>query len=86
VGARWYAGSMKQILHYNIILRPEPEGGFTVTVPALPGCVTYGKDLDEARRMAKEAIELYIEDLKARKDEIPNGRDYLISSLEVVSV
>jgi len=73
-------------LHYNIILRAEPEGGFTVLVPALPGCVTYGKNLDEARRMAKEAIELYIEDLRAHKDKIPNGCDYLISSLEVVSV
>jgi len=52
----------------------------------LPGCVTYGKNLDEARRMAKEAIELYIEDLRAHKDKIPNGCDYLISSLEVVSV
>ncbi len=73
-------------MHYNIILRAEPEGGFTVLVPALPGCVTYGKNLDEARRMAKEAIELYIEDLRAHKDKIPNGCDYLISSLEVVSV
>ena len=39
----------------------EPEGGFTVTVPTLPGCITYGKNLNETIEMAKEAIELYIE-------------------------
>jgi predicted RNase H-like HicB family nuclease len=46
---------------YKIHLHKEPEGGFTVSVPALSGCITYGQDLDEAISMAKEAIELYIE-------------------------
>lgn len=35
-----------KILTYRVLLNEEPEGGFTVTVPALPGCVTYGEDLD----------------------------------------
>ncbi len=47
-------------LRYNIVLQPEPEGGFTVIVPSLPGCVTYGKDLAEARAMATDAIEGYL--------------------------
>ena len=42
--------------HYNIMLRPEPEGGYTALVPALPGCVTYGRTVEEAREMAKDAI------------------------------
>lgn len=46
------------------MLRPEPEGGFTVTVPSLPGCITYGDTLSEVKMMAKEAIELYIESLE----------------------
>jgi antitoxin HicB len=37
----------------------------------LPGCITYGGDLDEAIEMAKEAIELYIEELKERGETIP---------------
>jgi antitoxin HicB len=41
---------------YNIMLRPEPEGEYTALAPALPGCVTYGRTLDEAREMAKDAI------------------------------
>lgn len=49
------------MLTYKIHLNKEPEGGFTVSVPALPGCITYGENIDEAIEMAKEAIELYIE-------------------------
>jgi antitoxin HicB len=51
-------------LNYRILLRKEPEGGYTVTVPSLQGCITYGDTVDEAIKMAKEAIELYIETLK----------------------
>ncbi len=40
------------------------EGGYTVVVPSLPGCVTYGDTIEESITMAKEAIELYIESLK----------------------
>ena len=46
---------------YRIMLHEEPEGGFTVTVPSLPGCVTFGENPDHAMGMAKEAIEGYIE-------------------------
>ena len=58
-------------LHYRILLRREPEGGYTVTVPMLPGCVTYGETIDDAIAMAREAIELYIEDLQEKGEEIP---------------
>jgi predicted RNase H-like HicB family nuclease len=59
-----------KILQYRVLLREEPEGGYTVIVPSLPGCVTYGETLDEAKRMAKEAIELYIQTLKELGEEI----------------
>jgi predicted RNase H-like HicB family nuclease len=51
---------------YKILMHKEPEGGFTVTVPALPGCITYGTDIEHGLSMAKEAITLYIEELKER--------------------
>ena len=38
-------------LNYRILLREEPEGGFTVLVPSLEGCITYGETLDEAKKM-----------------------------------
>lgn len=64
-----------KILTYRIILKKEPEGGYTVLVPSLPGCVTYGKTIEEAIKMAQEAIELYIESLRAHNEEIPTDED-----------
>ena len=42
------------------MLHKEPEGGYTVTVPALPGCITCGENADEAITMAKDAIDIYL--------------------------
>lgn len=55
---------------YILNLHKEPEGGYTVFVPALPGCITYGENVDEAISMAKEAIELYIEELHDRAETV----------------
>jgi predicted RNase H-like HicB family nuclease len=68
---------------YRIIFRPEPEGGFTVTVPALPGCVTYRETLEEARAMAKEAIELYLISWEKHGDPITDDAGTLESQLIV---
>ena len=59
-------------LTYRILLTQEPEGGYTVKVPALPGCITYGENIDHAMAMAKEAIELYVETLQAEGDPVPD--------------
>lgn len=57
---------------YTIILQPDSEeGGFTVTVPALAGCVTQGATLDDAVTRAREAIQLYIESLVADGLPVP---------------
>jgi len=64
-------------LTYRIRLTKEPEGGYTVTVPALPGCVTFGGTVEEAIDMAREAIELYIESLQAHGEEIPSEQSTL---------
>ena len=69
--------------YYNLIFRPEPEGGFTVIVPALPGCVSYGRTLAEAKRMAADAIKGYIASLKKHKEPIPSDNESFISSIQV---
>jgi antitoxin HicB len=51
----------KRTLTYRIVLKEEPEGGYTVSVPTLPGCITYGENREEAFKMAKEAITAYLE-------------------------
>lgn len=54
---------------YTILYEPAEEGGYVVTCPALPGLVTEGETLEEAREMAKDAIRAYLESL--RKDGLP---------------
>jgi predicted RNase H-like HicB family nuclease len=72
-----------KLLNYRILLRKEPEGGYTVTVPSLPRCVTYGDTIEEAIEMAKDAIELYIESLKEHGEEIPIEEEILEYALIV---
>lgn len=61
-------------------MHKEEEGCFTVIVPALPGCITYGENVDEALTMAKEAIELYIEELQDSGESVPDDRNILEKS------
>ena len=68
-------------LTYRIMLNREPEGGYTVTVPSLPGCVTYGENVDEAIVMAKEAIQLYIGSLVEHNEPIPDESNTLEYSI-----
>ena len=56
---------------YSIVVDPDPEGGFTVTVPSLPGCITQGESIEECVANAQEAIALYIEDLVASGESVP---------------
>ena len=74
---------MEKIFRYNIIFRPEPEGGFTVMIPSLPGCVTYGKNLQEAKKMAIDAIGGYIISLKKHKEPIPTDDENFFASVEI---
>lgn len=70
---------------YKILLHKEPEGGYTVSVPALPGCITYGENIEEAMVMAKDAVELYIEELQSRGETIPDDSNTLEYSLNLVT-
>ena len=48
-------------MEIKIILEEQKEGGYTVYVPSLPGCISEGETIDEAIKNIKEAIELYLE-------------------------
>ena len=69
--------------NYKILLNKEEEGGYMVTVPALPGCITQGDTIDEALAMAKEAIELYVEELLSRGESIPDNSNTLEYSINL---
>lgn len=58
---------------YQVPLDPEPNCGFTVTVPVFPGCVMWAEDYDHAIVMAQEAIEGYLEVLAEEGKPIPEA-------------
>ena len=65
---------MKQkILKYDVIFEEQTVGGYTVTVPSLPGCISEGDTFELAKENITDAIKLYLEDLKADGEEIPSG-------------
>ena len=72
------AKKAEKVYSYQITLVPEREGGYTVLVPLLPGCVSYGKTVEEATENAKEAIALHLENLAAHKLPIPAGEEVLV--------
>lgn len=58
---------------YTILLQPEPEaGGYSVSVPSLPGCYTQGDTVEEAVVNAEDAIRLYLADLEAEGEPVPH--------------
>lgn len=70
---------------YTIHLRPEPEGGFTVLVPAIPEVVSYGETYEEAMAMAQEAIEAVLELYREQGWEIPDDVEMRIDHLTIAA-
>jgi len=60
---------------YKLLLHKEDDNRYSVVVPALPGCITYGENIDDAISMAKEAIELYIFELQSRNEAVPDDSE-----------
>jgi len=63
---------MKQkVLKYDVVFEEQEVGGYTVTVPSLPGCISEGDTFEEAKKNISDAIKLFLEDLNADGEEIP---------------
>ena len=69
---------------FTIVLTPDPdEGGFTVSVPSLPGCVTVGHTFEEAMANAKAAVALHLDGLTADGERIPDDSPAVITFIEI---
>lgn len=71
-----------RIHHYTAVFQKEPEGGYTVIIPALKGCVTFGETIEKAADAAKEAIESYLGSL-AKDGETPPPDISFVSMIDV---
>jgi len=68
------AKKFQQVYNYMAVFEPDKEvGGFTVTIPALPGCISEGDTFEEALANIKEAAELYLEVAGHQKENSPIG-------------
>jgi len=72
-----------KVKNYSVVLKSEPDGGYTAIVPSLPGCVTYGKTIEQAKKMAKDAIESYLYSLNKHSDEIPEEQNVFLTSISI---
>lgn len=74
-----------KILKYTAVFEPSDEGGYVVSVPSLPGCVTEGGTFEEAVDMVRDAISGYLAVLKQDGEEIPEEPEEIIISKVTVS-
>jgi predicted RNase H-like HicB family nuclease len=64
----------------QVILEPSDEGGYTVYVPVLPGCISEGDNIDEALKNIQEAIELFLEPVE---EDITSNKDIIVRELVI---
>jgi predicted RNase H-like HicB family nuclease len=68
---------------FTMLFEPAEEGGFVVTCPALPGLVTEGDTLEEARLMAEDALRGYLESLREDGIAIPSNKTPITEPIEI---
>jgi predicted RNase H-like HicB family nuclease len=69
--------------HYTVVLTPEPEaGGYSVSVPALPGCFSQGETQEEALTNIREAIGLHLWSSQQDGDPIPPDVTPIVTSVD----
>lgn len=68
----------KKVLRYTAIFEPAKEGGYVVSVPALPGCLSEGDTFEEATKMIKDAMKGYLAVLKKEGLEIPKETEDIV--------
>ena len=74
---------MGKIIHkayqYTAVFEPDEKvGGFTVTIPSLPGCISEGDTFEEALKNIREAASLYIEVMRGKKRKIPEEEKAIV--------
>jgi predicted RNase H-like HicB family nuclease len=68
---------------FTVMYEPVRGGGYQITVPVLPGVISYGRDVEEAKKMARDAIRCHIEGLQKEHEPIPSERSLLQERLTI---
>lgn len=67
-------------MRLKVVLEPSDEGGYTIYVPALPGCISEGENVEDAIRNIREAIELY---LAPAEEDLTSMEHLLVQEVEL---
>lgn len=67
-------------MRFKVVLEPSDEGGYTVYVPSLPGCISEGETVEEALKNIREAIQLYLEPVE---DDLVTEESALVQEIEL---
>lgn len=74
----------KNVYKYTAVFESdEKSGGFTVTIPFLPGCISEGETFEEALENIREAASLYLQVMRERKESVPREKGTVIAPVEV---
>jgi antitoxin HicB len=73
----------KKIYQFTAVFEKNKDGGYTVTVPSLPGCISEGDTFDEVLKNIKEAITLYLEVMKKDKKKIKEEEEIIFAPFKV---
>ena len=70
---------------FPVVLLPQPEGGYFVQCPTLPGCYSQGETVEESLANIKEAIELVIQDLTEQGQPVPSSGAPIVTEVIVAA-
>jgi predicted RNase H-like HicB family nuclease len=70
---------------FPVVITPEPEGGYSVQCPALPGCYSQGETVEECLANIREAIELVIEDMTAAGEPVPSPGPAILTEVTIAA-
>ena len=70
---------------FHVVLVPQPEGGYFVQCPALPGCYSEGETVEECLVNIREAIELALDDLKATGQSVPETEAPILTQVTIAA-
>ena len=74
----------RRVLNFPVILEPDETGGFVMICPLIPGCFLQGETVEEALANIREAIQLCLEEMAMRGEEIPDPSKVLLGNVSVV--
>lgn len=74
----------KKVFQYTAVFEADKKGGYTASIPSLPGCISEGDDFESAVKNIQEAASLYLEVMRERKYDLIEEKGVIIAPVRVI--